>query len=242
MTPAQQTIFGVLLPLAYLVGSIPVGLLVARARGIDIRVHGSGNIGATNVGRVLGHKLGLMVFAIDLLKGALPTLAFGVLAGVMHHDRPWDLHLAQLAVACAAVLGHVFPVWLRFKGGKGVATGLGALLGTFPVLTLVGVGALVLWVISLRLTRMVGISSVIAGVSMPLLVLAAAAVFQARAAGPEQPASYGSIGAMLWPHLLVTGLLACLVVYTHRGNIARTFAGTEPRIGRPRPDTSGIDR
>jgi glycerol-3-phosphate acyltransferase PlsY len=242
MSPEQQTALAVFLPLAYLVGSIPVGLLVARSRGIDIRAHGSGNIGATNVGRVLGRRLGIMVFAIDVLKGLLPALGFGLVAGVTHYERPWPLHLAHVGVATAAVAGHVFPVWLRFKGGKGVATGLGALLGTFPVLTMVAGGALVVWTVSLQVSRMVGISSVIAGVCMPPLVLASAAVFRATAGdGAERP--YTWYLGLLWPHLVVTGLLACLVVYTHRANIARTIAGTEPRIDRPRPDSDpGVAR
>lgn len=232
MNASQQLVFAVLLPLAYLVGSIPVGLLVARSRGIDIREHGSGNIGATNVGRVLGKRVGLLVFVLDLLKGLVPSLAFALIAGVTHYDRPWQLHLAHVAVATGAVLGHVFPVWLRFKGGKGVATGLGALLGTYPVLTFVAVGAAVIWSLSVRITRMIGISSVIAGVSMPLLVLGAAGAFQTMAPGSDPARSYGWFVQTLWPHLLVTGLLACLVVYTHRSNIARTIAGTEPKLGR----------
>jgi len=232
MDAFQQLILAILLPLAYLVGSIPVGLLVARTRGIDIRAHGSGNIGATNVGRVLGPRLGLMVFALDLVKGLAPALAFSLLADVVHYDRPWPLHLAHVAVAAGAVIGHVFPVWLRFKGGKGVATGLGALLGTFPVLTFVAVGTAIIWSVAVRITRMVGISSVIAGLSMPLLVLGAALVLQVGFPGVSEPRPYSWFLGVLWPHLLVTGLLACLVVYTHRTNIARTMAGTEPKVGR----------
>jgi glycerol-3-phosphate acyltransferase PlsY len=243
VTPSQQIVFAVLLPVSYLVGSIPFGLLVGRWHGIDVRSHGSGNIGATNIGRVLGPRAGALVFTLDLLKGFAPALAFAVLAGVLHYDRPWSIHLAHVGVAAAAVLGHVFPVWLGFKGGKGVATGLGALLGTFPVLTFVAVGAAVIWFSAVRVTRMVGISSVVAGLSMPLLVLGAAKMFQLGFLAPVRAHPYAWFIATLWPHLVVTGLLACLVVYTHRSNIARTIAGTEPKIGRPgRRPTPGAAR
>ena len=205
----------------YLIGSIPFGLLIGLSRGVDLREHGSGNIGATNAMRVLGKKLGGVCFALDVLKGLLPVLFAGWLTGNLGRapgSAPPGETLAFLAVAATPMLGHIFPVWLRFKGGKGVATGLGVMLGVYPVLTAAVGVAVVVWVCSALTLRMVGVSSVLAAASMPLAV----AVF-----GLAQ----GAEARGYWPYIAVTGLLAALVVWTHRGNIARTLAGTEPRLG-----------
>src|SRR5262245_15787887 len=126
-------------------GSIPFGLLIARARGIDIRKHGSGNIGATNVWRVLGPGPGLLCLALDIAKGLIPTLAAGfalhlIPARALEPRDAW----AWLGVVAAAILGHIFTPFASFKGGKGVATGLGALLGVWPFLTLPALGSLAL--------------------------------------------------------------------------------------------------
>ena len=151
--------------IAYLVGSIPVGLLMARSRGINLREIGSGNIGATNTMRALGKRLGLLCFAIDAAKGAAPT----AIAAALLIEQPMTAGDAWrwLAVAAAAITGHMFPVWLRFRGGKGVATGLGALLGMWPALTIPAVLAVLLWIVSLRLTRYVGASSCVAAAAIP---------------------------------------------------------------------------
>ncbi|HNB59236.1 MAG TPA: glycerol-3-phosphate 1-O-acyltransferase PlsY [Phycisphaerales bacterium] len=220
---------------AYLVGSVPFGLLIARflAPGgpIDIRRHGSGNIGATNVWRVLGPRLGLLCFALDFLKGLVPTLVGGLLLGAVNNPgASAELLLGWLGVATACILGHLFPVWLRFKGGKGVATSFGAMLGVFPVLTIAVLGSAVVWGLSARLTRMVGISSCLAAIALPLFVLAqrwAPASWRQAIAGEEA----GAAAPVLWPYLLLSALLAALVISKHRGNIARTIAGTERRIG-----------
>lgn len=210
----------------YLVGSIPVGLLIGLARGVDIREHGSGNIGATNAGRVLGRRFGLICFGLDMLKGLLPALISGWMLGALGRlDLPPDRALAWLGVAACPMLGHIFPIWLRFKGGKGISTGLGVMLGVFPVLSIAAAGAVAVWAATLRLTRMVGISSVAAALSMPLSV----AVLGVVAAGTS--AGEGGGAARFWPYAAVTGALALLTVWTHRGNIRRTLAGTEPRIG-----------
>src|SRR5438105_7918948 len=121
---------------SYLIGSIPFGYLVARMRGVDIFKEGSGNIGATNVGRVLGRKFGLLVFALDLLKGALPTLGASLLSAHFEPKLPPDT-LAVVA-AVMAFLGHLFPIYVRFHGGKGVATGAGAVLVLVAVPALAG--------------------------------------------------------------------------------------------------------
>ncbi|MBX3403268.1 MAG: glycerol-3-phosphate 1-O-acyltransferase PlsY [Phycisphaeraceae bacterium] len=216
---------------AYLIGSVPFGLILAHLRGVDIRAHGSGNIGATNVGRVLGRKWGALCFALDLLKGLLPTLAAGWFLGLVRFDGAEPAAtsvsagalLVWLGAMSATVVGHMFPVWLRFKGGKGVATGFGALLGVWPVLTAAALGALLVWLVCVKLTRMVGISSVLAALSLPVFVLVQAPI--ARALGRVDPPP-------VWPFALVACALAAVVVIKHRTNIARTLAGTEHRVGR----------
>jgi len=215
---------------AYFVGSIPFGFLIARAKGVDIRAHGSGNIGATNVGRVLGRRLGFFCFGLDVIKGLLPTIGAGLAMGVFARlPLPWDQALAWLAVAASAIIGHMFPVWLRFKGGKGVATGLGALVGVFPVLTIAAGGALVVWVVCVRLTKFVGISSCIAAALLPAMTWIGGWLLLGRR-GPTPFLGEATIAA-LWPFAAVATLLALLVIYRHRGNIRRTIAGTEMRIG-----------
>lgn len=217
---------------AYLVGSIPFGFLIARMRGIDIRKHGSGNIGATNVGRVLGRKWGGICFGLDVLKGLVPTLLAGWWLGLVRFDggvvqAASTLTLfTWLGAMAAAVIGHMFPVWLGFKGGKGVATGFGALLGVWPVLTFAAVGALVVWLASVKVCRMVGISSVLAALCLPVLVGVQPWIAAAMGRGEHPP---------VWPFLLVACILAAVVVVKHRANIARTLAGTEPKIGRKPP-------
>jgi len=134
---------------AYLLGSIPFGLLIARAHGKDLRSVGSGNIGATNVSRALGRKWAYVCFLLDVLKGLIPTLAAMLLAGPevsgSYSERLVMLWL-WLAVGCAAVVGHIFPVYIRFKGGKGVATSFGVALGIWPYFTICAAVAIAVWV------------------------------------------------------------------------------------------------
>ncbi|MFG0326922.1 MAG: glycerol-3-phosphate 1-O-acyltransferase PlsY [Phycisphaerales bacterium JB037] len=204
---------------SFLSGSVPYGLLLARwFAGIDIREHGSGNIGATNVGRVLGARLGLVCFTLDVLKGFVPTIGFGLAAGVVGtlSIPPTDAWL-WLATMAAAVLGHLFCPWIGFRGGKGVATGLGALLGVYPALSLSALVALGVWIVTLRLWKFVGVSSTLAAISLPISV---AVIFLLRDAWNSAT-----------PFLVVTLALAALVVFKHRGNLRRTLAGTEPKFG-----------
>lgn len=204
----------------YLCGSVPFGLLIGLSRGTDIRRSGSGNVGATNVGRVLGRPWGVLTFVLDLIKGLAPVLGYGV---AMSHVGVWSLPSDDsgrwMGVAAATIVGHIYPVWLRFKGGKGVATGLGAMLGVWPVLTLAAVAATVVWISVLAWFRYVGLASITATVTIPLVVLVIAVV-------RGHP-----LGESL-PLLAPTAILALLVIVRHRGNIARIRAGTEPRIGR----------
>ena len=152
---------------SYLLGSIPFGYLAGRLVGIDIRKAGSGNVGATNVVRVLGKRYGYPVFALDVLKG------FGAvkISMLMAPGRPpeWNSpEIFGILAAMSSVLGHLYPPWLKFKGGKGVATSAGALLALTPVATLIGVA---IWIIVFWLTRYVSLASMIAAVVLPIVIL-----------------------------------------------------------------------
>lgn len=211
----------------FLLGSIPFALLIGLARGVDIRTVGSKNPGATNLGRALGLRWFLLCFALDAAKGFAPTFLYGHLTGLIGSPtiEPTD-SLIWLGVMACPVLGHMFSPWIGFRGGKGVATGLGALLGVYPVLTVPAFGALVVFAAVLGLWRYVSLASVLAASSLPLWVwyffeLLRRGVPADAATRPPEP----------WPYLLVTLLLAGLVIFKHRSNLARIASGTEPRVG-----------
>lgn len=193
---------------SYLLGAIPFGLLVARLKGVDIRKVGSGNIGATNVFRSVGKGLGILTFALDVLKGYVPAGLFPIVAQKAGFDGNTDV----MAVACGllAVAGHNWPVYLGFKGGKGIATSAGALLGFAPLA--MGIG-LATWLVVFGLTRYVSVGSIAACV-----VVAGASWWVCVDRG------------LLIP-LVLTAL--CIVgVWRHRGNIRRLIDGTEHRFGK----------
>lgn len=198
------------IPLAYLLGSIPFGYLLVRVfLKRDIRTAGSGNIGATNVAREGAKGLGLATLALDLGKGLLAVvLAFLIARHLSTMNAHQSFDLAALA-AVAAVVGHCFPVWLAFRGGKGVATALGVFLALVPRATLCVVGIFLLVVL---LTRYVSLASIIAALSFPPF-----AFFFVRDPGP----------AVLFAFVFIP-LLICL---KHRANIQRLLAGTEARFG-----------
>lgn len=209
-----------LIIVAYLVGSIPFGVLIARARGIDIRAHGSKNIGATNVGRVLGRKFGILCFLLDFLKGALPVLVAGMNRDILGEPAPaaadawwWT------AVAVATVLGHMASIFLRFAGGKGVATTFGALVALWPYLTFATLGALVTWILVVRVTRYVSLASMAAAVAIPLLAVGFGVM-----RGTQPPTG----------PIVLAAALAILVIWRHRANIGRLRRGEEPAIGTSR--------
>ena len=200
------------LPSGYLLGSVPFGLLAARMKGVDIRQHGSGNIGATNVWRVCGWRYGLPVFVLDVLKGVAAVLLASWIAGRMTADPAW----ARVCAAVACILGHSFPIWLGFKGGKGVATSLGVLIGLMPMASL---AVAVLWLVVFKLGGYVSLASIVAALALP--VLATGAQFAGR--------GYG------WPAVGFGAFAAALVVVRHRANIQRLRAGTESRFGKRKP-------
>lgn len=204
---------------AYLVGAIPFGLLLGRARGVDIRRVGSGNIGATNLGRALGRKWGLICFLLDVAKGFLPVFIAGWLFGWLGHERLPASAVGQwLGIAMAAMLGHIFPVYLKLRGGKGVATGFGVMLGLWPMLTLPALAALGTWLLFAGALRYVSLASVVAACLLPGYFLLAAAV-------RDWPLD------RFWPFVLVTGVMALLVTARHMGNLRRIVAGSESRLG-----------
>ncbi|MGA2069964.1 MAG: glycerol-3-phosphate 1-O-acyltransferase PlsY [Sedimentisphaerales bacterium] len=200
---------------AYLLGSVPFGVLIAAAHGIDLRKVGSGNIGATNLSRALGRRWAYLCFALDLAKGFLPTLAAGIWLGDIQGASGL---LARLAVGCAAIAGHVFPVYLRFKGGKGVATSFGVALGFWPYYTICAGVALMIWVIFVLIWRYVSLASLAAAFAFPVILAAAIALIP------------GWRFSDLWPLLIVAMVIPFLVFLRHRDNVVRLLAGTESKI------------
>lgn len=239
MTTIAIVIAAGLLLIAFLAGSVPNGYLIARARGVDIRKEGSGNIGATNVWRVLGRKAGLLCFFLDFLKGLVPTVLAGmVINGQIASPLAGELSetgrsVLWLGVAAMAVLGHMFTPWLGFKGGKGIACGFGAMLGVYPIFTLAAIVAIIVWVIAVKLTKMVGIASVMGAVALTVVVVGAHFASGAVAETLSRVPLYRRATAIEAGFAV---LLCLLIIYKHRGNIARTFAGTERKIG---GDTNG---
>lgn len=181
---------------AYLCGSIPFAYLAGLTRGIDIRTVGSKNVGATNVFRTLGRTIGVTVMVLDIAKGVVAVLIAEALTG-----SPWPV-----VAAGAAIVGHVFPVWLRFKGGKGVAVAGGTVIALAPLAAL---GVILLWFVVTATTRYVSVASIAAAVAFPPLVVL---LHEDR------------------PTIVFSVLAAAAVVVKHRANVARLAAGTELRL------------
>jgi len=211
----------ILIPIAYFVGAVPFGLIVGRMRGIDVRTSGSGNIGATNVGRLLGKRYFFLVFFLDLLKSFVPmAIASWVVHRIAEPQRDWRLYLVWLLVGFAAVLGHMFSVFLKFKGGKGVASSAGMMLGLAPYYTLPGLLGIVVFTIVFAITRYISLGSITAACAFPLLYLLLGS------------AMHWPVFASQWPLLVFAVLIAAMIVYKHRSNIQRLLAGTENKFAR----------
>lgn len=223
---------GLIVMLSYLMGSIPFGFLVAKFHGIDIRQQGSGNIGATNVMRVVGRKAGYTVFACDALKGLVAVMVgthiastqslnftqiHDVYQGVDHairHDTyflklPESIGAISAAIAC--MIGHCFPVWLGFKGGKGMATAAGVLIGMMP---LTAAACLLFWAVVFLATRYVSLASIAAALALPLVTMIRLII--------------GSLQG--WPYFYFAAAACILAVWRHRSNIVRLMNGTESRF------------
>jgi acyl phosphate:glycerol-3-phosphate acyltransferase len=206
---------------AYLLGSIPFGFVVAKLKGIDIRSVGSGNIGATNAMRVLGKPAGIFVLLMDALKGwaacvFLPPLIFnwlaphysGLFTNFQNEPEEFQIRLRVIAGICA-VLGHNYTCWLKFKGGKGIATSAGVYLALAPWALLI---ALVVFILAVVLTRYISVGSICAAIALPVAVWA-------------MPPHNVLLG-------IVTTALGVLAIYKHKTNIQRLMAGTENRFGK----------
>ncbi|MFZ5648835.1 MAG: glycerol-3-phosphate 1-O-acyltransferase PlsY [Bacillota bacterium] len=189
-------LFALSLISSYLIGSIPFGYIVARIKGVDIRQHGSGNIGATNVWRILGPGLGLLVLFLDALKGAVPVII----------GRQVGIEGAELLAGMAALLGHAFPIYLGFKGGKIIATGAGVMLALAPLVLLI---AFLVFASVVLVSRYVSLGSVLAAASVPVLLT----LFQYN-----------------WMYILFGGAICLIAVLKHIPNIKRLIQGTESKI------------
>ena len=211
--------------LAFLVGGIPFGVILTAARGINIRTVGSGNIGATNVARALGRKWGYFCFGLDVLKGAVPTAVMGVLLGRWQMGDSALGFLAWALVGCSAVLGHVFPIYLKFRGGKGVATSAGAALAIWPFYTLPALVGLVAWLVVTLVSRTVSIGSLAACLAFVISYLAGFWIFDQ----PRWIIPSWSLQSQ-WPLLVAACLLPVLIIIRHRANITRLLTGQEHRI------------
>ena len=194
-----------ILLLGYLFGSFPSGYLAGRiAKGIDIRSLGSGSTGATNVLRQIGKRAAITVFLIDVFKGVLSILV----AKYFLLNDSW-----QVAIGLSTLIGHIWPVWLHWKGGKAVATGLGVFLG---LSWQVGLATLGIFIITITLFRIVSLASVISALALPLIMFL----------------SFKSSNISV-PFLVISLLSMVLVIWRHRENIVRLMKGKEPRIGQP---------
>lgn len=190
--------------LCYLIGAIPFGVIAGRlTRGIDVRDYGSGSIGATNVLRIVGARAGTLVFLADLAKGAAAVALAGFLLGTAY---------GQMAGAVAAVIGHSWPVYIGFQGGRGVTTGFGALLMMAWPVALICLG---IFIVVVALSRYVSLGSMLAGLSMLLVMIPIVLLGQ-------EPFAYLVYGLIIVP----------IVIFRHRGNIQRLLAGKEPKFGR----------
>ena len=193
---------------AYLLGSIPTGFLVAKAKGIDIRAVGSGNIGATNTMRVLGKPAGIFVLLVDALKGFAAAWLVSLMVKFFTFPPEQVEDLKIIAGSCA-VLGHNYTCWLKFKGGKGIATTAGVYLALAPGAVLI---ALVIFVVAVALTKYVSVGAIAAAIALPVIIW------------------------VMMPHNLFLGIvttaLGALAIYKHKSNIQRLMAGTENRLGK----------
>lgn len=201
--------------IGYIVGATPFGFLAGKLlKGVDIRNEGSGNIGATNAMRVLGKKIGYSVFLLDVLKGFLPVMLAKTYANTSMVSGVEVVALIPALTTISTILGHNFPFWLKFKGGKGIATSAGSMLPLIPLTILAG---LVVWIVVLSLTKYVSLGSIFAALTLPTSVLLQCA--------------YSGEWQRQLPVICLTILACAMAILRHRGNIERLIAGTERRMG-----------
>ncbi len=200
---------------AYLLGSIPFGLIIAKTHGKDLRSIGSGNIGATNLVRALGKKWGYLCFSLDLLKGLIPML----IAGAFLSSQPTVTeNFLRLATGIAAIMGHIFPVYVKFRGGKGVATSFGFSLGLWPYYSICAFVAIIIWTAVILIWRYISLASMIASLFFPGTLIVLIAI--------KQNWDF----ATLWPLVITAAAIPVIVIFCHMANIKRIIAGTESKV------------
>lgn len=230
---------------AYILGSIPFGVLIAKSKGIDIREHGSGNVGATNVFRVVGKGFGISCLLLDFVKGFLPVLvatdvfrvagtapalavpAFSTLNSGFPADQHLYAHSLQVITALAAIMGHNYSVFLKGGGGKGIATSAGVLIALMPGVLL---GSFLVFATTFYFTRYVSLGSILGALSIPVFTHLADRLRHLN--GDESQPTYWDSGSWNKPLLAFTIVAAALAVWRHRSNIQRIRAGTEDRLER----------
>jgi glycerol-3-phosphate acyltransferase PlsY len=239
---SQHLIIYVAFPLGgYLVGSVPFGFVIGKLHGVDIRTVGSKNIGATNLGRTLGKKYFWQAFLLDAAKGFFPVLIAALLIRGWNADpsasAPMQSSLplwAPLITGVAGVIGHLFPIWLKFKGGKGVSTGFGAVLGFWPLYTLAGLIAGAFFVFMLMVYRYISLASMTASI-MFVVMVAFLGNLQNKYIDTYLP----------WndrmPLIVIAGAFSVMIIIRHRANIGRLIKGTEPQIGQKEIDKANLD-
>ena len=214
-----------LLPLlGFLLGSIPFGLLMGKIKGVDIREHGSGNIGATNVFRTQGKQLGIACLLLDFAKGLVPVLIARDMVEPIMAEQQFTAQSIEVLTALASIMGHNYSPWIGFKGGKGIATTAGAITALMPL----GLILLILvWGIFTVTTKYVSVGSIAAAASLPILVIAGSAY-------------HGKLANGTWnkPLFIFSLIAAILAIWKHRANIARLKAGTENRMGQGKKEDS----
>lgn len=210
--------FALMIIISYLTGSIPTSIIAGKlTKGIDIRQHGSGNAGATNVFRVLGWKTGLVVLLIDMLKGWVPTVYFARLG--LASGMEWDFVNYQIIAGICAIFGHIWTIFAGFKGGKGVGTGAGMLIGLAPGAVLI---CIIVFAATVALTQFVSLGSILASITFMLVIFA-----QKFALGQPVPTAL----------LVFSAFIPLLIIFTHRSNIRRLLSGQENKIqfGKSKP-------
>jgi len=203
---------------AYFLGSIPTGYLAGVAKGIDIRVAGSGNIGATNVFRILGITAGIIVLVVDGLKGwvavaKVPEIVYKIYYGTSWDDQAAEMEYLRIIAGICVILGHNYTCWLKFKGGKGIATSAGVLAALIPVTFIIGLST---WIVACLITRYVSVASIAAAAVLPF------ATWGIRYFGVH------------YSHrmVIVAALMGALAIYKHKANIGRLMNGTENKLGK----------
>ncbi len=206
----------VLIIISYLIGSISFAMLIAKAHGLDLRTIGSGNLGATNLARACGKKWAYFCFLLDFLKGFAPSFAARFL--VLSEPATSASLAVWLAVGVAAILGHIFPFYLKFRGGKGVATSFGVVMGIWPYYAIPGIIVFMLWATIVLIWQYISLGSVIAAAAFPVIMIILTMTLNNWHFN------------ILWPLILAAVILCSLVIFLHRSNMKRILNGTEDKV------------